>query len=81
MIIRQCRQIYEVKTRPQITGSIEGSVQSVHIHSDQTRDLTVYNKKIVNQLFPMSTNIHNLQAVTPFYGLIRASIEYCYIFC
>ena len=39
----QWRQKYEVKTIPQTTGSIEIDVQSVHIHSEKTLDLTLYN--------------------------------------
>ena len=41
--MRQWRQIYKVKTSPQATGTIEADVQSVHIHSEQTIDLVVYN--------------------------------------
>ena len=42
-IMRQWSQIYEVKTTPQmsVSVSIEDYVKSVHIHSDQTIDLTV----------------------------------------
>ena len=41
--MRQWRQMYEVKTTPQINGSIEDNVRYVHIHIDQTVDLAVYN--------------------------------------
>ena len=41
--MRQRRQIYEVKMIPQTTGSIEADMQSVHIHSEKTLDLTLYN--------------------------------------
>ena len=41
--MRQWRQMYEVKTIPQINGSIEDNVRYVHIHIDQTVDLAVYN--------------------------------------
>ena len=36
MRMMQWRQIYEVKSILQTTGSIEDGVQSIHIHSDQT---------------------------------------------
>ena len=37
----QGRQIYEVKTIPQIIDSIEANVQYVHMHILQTRDIVV----------------------------------------
>ena len=40
--IRQWRQIYEVKSSPQKTGSIGADVQYVYIHSDQTIYLAIY---------------------------------------
>ena len=41
--MRKRRKIQEVKITPQTTGSIKYKVQSVHMHSSQTRDLTVQN--------------------------------------
>ena len=41
--MRQWRQIYKLERSPKTNGVIEADVRSVHMHSDQTRDLTVYN--------------------------------------
>ena len=41
--MRQWRQIYEVKTIPQTTGSIEDDLQYVHMRSASKRVLVVYN--------------------------------------
>ena len=42
-------------------------MKSVNIHIHQTRDLTVYNKEKVSQLFTIPIHIHNLQSITTFY--------------
>ena len=76
--MRKWRQIYNVKTSPQTTGSIEADLQSVHIHSDQKIDPKVYNLERFSKLFTMPTHIHNLQAIKSFYGFLS---EYCYILC
>ena len=52
-------------------------VCSLYICIVPKQDISQFRiKELFNQLFSMTTHIHNLQETTPLYGLLRDSGEY-----